>query len=196
MELDDLKNTWDDINNQARKQENLNPKMINQMTQIKFKARLNKVAYPEIVGTILAFILAANIGLNLDKLNTPFLQSLGIMCILILVIQPAISLGILWQLNMIGDVNKSYAETLKKFAIQKLRFFKFQKISLVSSYILLGFLMILIPKFLGKDVNDNKYIWSFTIFFGYIFLYVFSRWVLKSYGKALQQAEELLKELE
>lgn len=196
MELDELKNTWEDINNQAVKQQNLSSKMIDQMTQTKYKARLSKIANSEIIGTIFSFIAAINIGLNFNKLNTPFLQGLGIICSLILLIQPIISLIILWQFNMIGDVGKPYTETLKKFAIQKLRFSKFQKLSLVSSSVLWGFLIILIPKFLGKDINDNKYFWAFAIFFGYVFLYFFSKWVLKSYSKALQQAEELLKELE
>ena len=196
MELDDLKNTWEDINNQTGKNEKLNTQMINQMIQTKYKARLSKIANSEIIGTIFSFIAAINIALNFNKLNTTFFQVLGVICLLLLVIQPIISLVILWQFNMIGDISKPYGETLKKFAIQKLRFFRFQQSSVVSSYILLGFLIILTPKLLGKDINDNKYLWAVTITFGYIFLGFFAKWVLKSYTKSLQKAEELLKELE
>ncbi len=197
MELDDLKNTWEEATSQAEKKENLNLEMIDQMTQTKYRSTLKKIAYPEIIGTIICFISVVLMGLNFGKLNTPFLQGLGIITSLLLLILPVISLVILWQFNQIGDVSKPYAETLKRFAIQKIRFFKFQQTSVVLSYILLGCFVILIPKlFLGKSISDNKFLWAFTIIFGYIFLFIFSRWVLKHYGKALQQAGELLKELD
>jgi len=197
MELDELKKAWEDVNNQVSKQQGILPKMIDQMTQTKYKARLKKIVYPELIGTLVSFTGVAFIYLNFNKLNTPFLQGLGIITSLFLLILPVISLVLLWQFNMMGDISRPYSETLKKFALQKLRFFKFQQISLVSSYVLLVFFIILSLKFFGgKDINDNKYFWAFAISFGYIFLYFFSKWVLKSYGKTLRQAEELLRELE
>ena len=42
MELDDLKNTWDDVITHVEKQQNLTPKMIDQMTQTKYHASLKK----------------------------------------------------------------------------------------------------------------------------------------------------------
>ncbi len=197
MELDDLKKTWNGANNQEPNQTLITLKMINQVTQTTYKARLKKIAYPEVIGTIISLIGAAYIVLNLYRLNSMFLQSLAIIAVLILLALPVMSLTILRRLTAAGDVNKPVAETLKRFAIQKLRFFKFQKLSLLLSYILLVLFVILIPNFFGtKSMHEYTYFWIFSICIGYIFLSFFSKWVLKSYTKSISQAEELLVELD
>ncbi|MEP6927748.1 MAG: hypothetical protein ABI834_08930 [Ginsengibacter sp.] len=197
MELDDLKNTWEDVNNQVKTQQNLTTKMINQMTQTKYYSSLKKIAYPEIIGAIICFIGAAFIATNFSKLDTTFLKCAGIISILLLLTLPVISLISLRQFNMPGDVNKPHAETLKKFAIQKIRFHKFQRINITLSYILLVTIIILFSKLFGRNsISDSKYFWTFSFSLGYIFLLFFSKWVSKNYNNALRQAEELLKELE
>jgi uncharacterized membrane protein len=196
MELDDLKNTWEDITNQVKKQENLNSEMIDQMTKNKYYSSLKKVAYPEITGVIICLVGAAFIVLNFSKLDTTFLQGVGIISILLLLTLSAFSLISLRQFNMTGDVNKPYAETLKDFAVQKIRFHKFQRINVTLSYLLLVTIVILLSKFFsGKDITGSKYFWTFSFSFGYIFLLFYSKWVLKYYNKTLRQAEDLLKEL-
>jgi hypothetical protein len=197
MELDELKNIWEDANKPTTQQPILNPKMIEQMTQIKYKSRLRKVIYPELTGTIVSVAAVVYIALNFSKLTTPFFQGIGIVTILFLIVLPIISLTLLFQLNTIGDLSQPYAETLKKFATQKLRFIRFQQASVQAGYVLMVLTILLTPKFTGgSSLNENKYFWAVSIVFGYIFLYVFSRWVLGKYGKALHQAEELLKDLE
>jgi hypothetical protein len=197
MELDDLKNTWDDLQNKADKQQEITLKMIDKMTQTKYNNRMKSIAYPEIIGTIVCFIGAVYMVVNFNKLNTIFLQSLGVTVLLLLLILPTISLTLLWQFNKTGDVGQPYAETLKKFAAQKIRFYKFQKISALLSYILMVAFIILMPRFFGgRSLNDNKYFWTLAIPLGYIFLYFFSKWALKSYKKTLDQSEELLRELQ
>jgi uncharacterized membrane protein YqhA len=97
---------------------------------------------------------------------------------------------------MTADLNKTYAETLKDFAIQKLRFHKFQKINVTLSYLLLITTIILMSKFLnGKDITANKYFWIFSFTIGYLFLLFYSKWVSKYYNNTLRQSEDLLKEL-
>lgn len=197
MELDGLKRAWDDANDQADKQQSITPEMIEEVTQVKYRSKLKKVAYPEIIGTIICFASVVFIVLNFQKLDTAFLQFIGLSTSLLLLVLPITSLTILSQLNRLGDVGKPYAETLRRFAIHKRRFFKFQRSSLILGHILMIFTIFLSLKFFGnKDINDNKYFWVFAIPLGYIFLTFFSKWVLKNYEKALQQAEELLKELE
>lgn len=139
MDLDDLKKTWQEANSQVNEHQRIPPGVIDEITQTKYKARLKKIAYPEIIGTLVCFIGVAFIILNFRTLNTAFLQTSGIIASLILLVLPLISFVILWQFNKIGDVSKPYAETLKKFASQKLIFFKFQQVSLVCGYLLLFF---------------------------------------------------------
>ncbi len=197
MELDELKNIWDEAGNLTEMKTLLNHKTIEKMIQQGFRSRLNKVIFHEALGTFFAFVAVIYMIVNFNKLTTPFFQAMGILTILILVVLPIISLVLLWQINSVGDLTRSYAETLKTFATQKLRFIRFQQASLLAAYILLVFVILLMPKFTGgHSLNDNKFFWAGTIAVGYIFLSFFSRWVIKFYSKSLSQAEELLKELE
>jgi len=197
MELDDLKNTWEDMDNQVKKQQNLNPQMIDKMTTSKYYSGLKKIAYPEIIGVIVCLAGASYILLNFGKLDTSFLRGTGIISILVLLTLSVISLISIRQFSMRGNVNKPYAETLKIFATQKIRFHKFQRINIILSYLLLVTTIILLSKFFsGKDITNSKYFWTFSFSFGYIFLLFYSKWVMKYYNKTLRQAEELLQELQ
>jgi hypothetical protein len=195
MELDELKNTWNNASNLVEEQ-NLTPKMIDQMTHKKYHSKIKKIAYPEIVGVIICLISAFFIGANFNKLDTAFLQGAGILSILLLVTLSIISLLSLRQLNIKEDVNKSYAATLKIFATQKLQFYKLQKMNVVLSYVLLVSIIILLSKFVnGRDISETKYFWIYSFSFGYLFLLFYSKWVAKYYKKTVHQSEELLQDL-
>ena len=195
MELDDLKNTWEAVNGQVEKQPHLTPKVIDRMTQATYYASLKKIAYPEMGGVIICFAGAVYVGLHFSKLDTTFLQCVGIVATLTLLILCVISLVSLRQFDL-GDVNKPYAETLKSFAVQKMQFHKLQRINITLSYLLLVTTIILLSKFFGgKDLTNSKYFWIFSFTFGYIFLLFYSKWVIKSYSHTLRKTEGLLKEL-
>ena len=196
MELDDLKNTWDNQNDKAKKQI-LTSKIIDRMTQTKYNSKINKIAYPEILGSIICLIAIIFIGFNFHKLDTTYLQGIGIISIFILLTLSVVSFLSLRQLKMTNDFDKPYAETLKIFATQKLEFYKLQKINLTLSYLLLVTVIILLSKFFsGRDITDSKYFWTFSFTFGYIFLLFFSKFVLKFYKNTLRKTEELLQELQ
>jgi hypothetical protein len=135
--------------------------------------------------------------LNFYKLDTSFLQGVGIVAMLLLLILSIISLFSLQQLSFEGDISKPYAETVKKYATQKLQFLKWQKINITLSYLLLVTVVILVAKlFNGVDLTGSKYFWTFSFTVGYIFLLFYSKWVLKFYHNTLRQAGELLQELQ
>jgi hypothetical protein len=124
------------------------------------------------------------------------LQSAGVLSILLLLLLPTISSLSTWKLSKPSNLNKPYAETLKAFANQKIRFIKLQKLNVTLSYLLLVSIIVLLSKlFSGKDLFDSKYFWLFSFTIGYIFLLFYSKWVDNYYRKKLQQAEELLAEL-
>lgn len=196
MQLDDLKNTWNSQSSNAN-QQNLTSTIIDQMTQQKYTSKIKKIAYPEIIGSVICLSAAVFIGFNFYKLDTTFLQSVGILSISLLLMLPILSFLSLKQLTMTANINKPYAEALKTFATQKLRFYKLQKINITVSYLLLLTVIILLPKlFMGKDITDSKYFWTFSFCLGYIFLLFFSTYVSKFYKSTLRQAEELLQELQ
>ncbi len=193
MELDDLKNSWEE----ATKQINIPVKMIDRATHAQYKSNLKKIVYPEIIGSIICFLGAVYIGCRFNELGNGFVKGIGILAIGVLVVLPILSFISLLQFNSIGDVNKPYAETLKDFAIQKIRFHTFMKINSTLCYLLLVSLIIVCSKFFGeKDIYENTYFWILSFSGGYIFLLFYSKWVAKYYKNTLQQTEDLLKELE
>lgn len=198
MELDDLKKDWESVSTQTAKQNNLTPEIIDQMIHKKYHATINKIRYPEWGGAIICWLAAAFIGFYFYKLDTVFFRATGIAAILIFLLLPVISLISIPRLNLITNLNKPYAEILRQFAVQKLRFQKFQRANVLCSYLVLVISIILLPKlFYGKDItHSNTYFWIFAFSLGYIFLVFFSRWVMKFYNKSLNEAEELFKELE
>lgn len=196
MELDDLKNTWDNQSDKTQ-QQNLTFKIIDQMTQTKYNSKINRIAYPEIIGSVICLIATIFIGLNFYKLDTTFLQGVGVISILVLLTLSVVSFLSLRQLKMTNDFNKPYAETLKILATQKLEFYKLQKINMTLSYLLLVTVIILLSKFFsGRDITDSKYFWTFSFSFGYIFLLFFSKFVIRFYKNTLKKSEELLQELQ
>ncbi len=193
MELDDLKKDWESVTTQH----NLTTKAIDQMIQKKYASKIKKIKYPELVGGIICLLGFIFIGFNFNKLDTIFLQAIGVLTMLLLLIQPSISFLSLKGFNTSDDLSKPYVEIIKQFAVQKLRFQKYQQANAFLCYLLLVTVIILLPKlFYGKDITYNKSFWIFAFSFGYIFLLFFSKWVKKFYSNSLNQAEQLLKEVE
>jgi hypothetical protein len=137
------------------------------------------------------------IGLNFGKLDTTFLKGVGILSILLLMTLSIVSVISIQQFNIVGDLNKTYAETLKQFMLKKMRFRKLQQINIVLCHLLLIAVIILLSKFFsGKDITDSKYFWTFSFSLSYVFLLLYSKWVSKNYNNTLMQTEALLKETE
>ena len=196
MELDDFKNIWDNQSNETQ-QKNLTIKAIDQMTQSKYNSKINRIAYPEIIGSIVCLSAIIFIGINFYKLDNIFLQGVGIASILLLLTLSVVSFLSIRQLKKANDFSKPYAETLKIFTTQKLEFYKLQKINLTLSYLLLVTVIILLSKFFNnRDITDSKYFWVFSFSFGYIFLLFFSKFVTRFYKNTLRKSEELLQELQ
>jgi hypothetical protein len=196
MELDDFKHTWKETKSPGHDQQTLNPETLEKMTGQNYRSKMKKIMMPEIAGSIVCLSAAAFIGLHFTKLDTNLLQAAGILSILLLLLLPIISMLSTWKLGQVGNVNRSYAETLKAFATQKIRFVKLQKLNVTLSYLLLVSIIVLMSKLLGgNDLSDNKYFWIFSFTIGYVFLLFYSKWVEKYYRKTLHQAEELLSEL-
>ena len=195
MDLNDLKNTWNKQNNP--RQQIITSDLIDKMTQKKYQSKIKKLAYPEAAGALICLAAAVYIGVHFYKLDTLFLQGVGVLSILLLVIIVTISFLSLKQMILTEDVNQPHGKLLKNFALQKLRFYKLQKINFTLGYLLLVTIIILLSKFFGNnDLTDSKSFWTFSFTLGYIFLLFFSRFVAKYYKKTLQQSEELLQALE
>lgn len=196
MELDELKSDWENRNNRSTNQNSLTAKMIDQMIQTKYDTKLKKIRYPEIGGGLVCAIAIIFIAINFNQLDTAVTRSMGIIAILLLLLLPILSFLSLSKLNFESVVSKSHVEVLQQFAMDRLRFQRYQKMNVTLCYLLMVAVIILLPKFFyGKDVVINKVFWTFAFSFGYIFLLVFSRLISRYYGRSLDQAEELISEI-
>lgn len=195
MELDNLKNTWNEPIAQVHKPLNLNPEMLEKMNNKSYRSIMKKITLPEFMGSLVCLAAATFIAFNINNLDTSLLQGAGLLAIFLLVLLPIISILSTRQLSNTGNFNKPYAEALKAFASQKIRFIKLQNLNVSLSYLLLVTMIVLISKLLnGQDLSENKHFWIFAFTIGYIFLLFYSKWVEKHYRKTLEQAEELLAE--
>ena len=183
MELDDLKNTWNEMDNQVKGKQNLTLKTFDKMSKRKFHSKLYKIILPEILGSLICISSAFFIGFNFDKLNGVFYQIIGVLGISIFVIVTTISLLSLQNLNKVGDVGKPYVETLKDFATQKIKFHKLQKLNLRFSYLQLVIVVLLLPKFFKKRDTIQ-----------HIFLYIFIFLLLYLFAILLQMGNEKLQQ--
>ena len=195
MELEDLKHTWQESKGQAQISPNTNFETMKNRKHM-YRSTLKKITLPEIAGSVVCLGSAVFIGLSFDKLDTPVLLGAGVLSTLLLVALPLISLLSTRQLTKVGDFEGPYADTLKAFANEKIKFIRLQKINVTLSFLLLITVIVLASGLFGdKDIFSNKYYWILSIPLGYIFLLFYSRWVRGYYQKALQESEELLKEL-
>ena len=158
MELDDLKNTWDELGNQVKGKQNFTIKIFDKMSNRKFHSKLYKIILPEILGSLICISSAFFIGFNFDKLDGATYQIIGVIGILVFVMVTAISLLSLQNLNKVGDVGKPYVDTLQDFGTQKIKFYKLQKLNLRLSYLQLVIIVLLLPKLFEKSaITDSKY---------------------------------------
>jgi len=196
MDLDDLKKVWDEANPPHVKGQLIKTHLIDKVTKTRYQSGLKKIAYPEMIGTVVSFAAIAYLLSNFAKFQTIFLQVTVVLAILFLFIFPLTSLCLIFRLNRLTDTSRPFAATLRLFNTQKIRYYKFQELCATCSYLFLGAVVLLMPPLMGKKLNDAKYLWAGTIIVGYVFLYFFNRRVLKYYKKSLQQSQQILQELE
>lgn len=194
MELDDLKNTWNEMGSQSKP--GLNLTTIDKLTKTKVNSKLNRILLPEILGALVCIVAAVFIVLNFDKLDNTSYQVTGILSIILCLGLPVLSFVGLAQLYKTGNLNGTYADSLKDFASRKIRFCKLQKLNITLSYLLLVTVAILLTRLFGRSpVTDSKYFFLYAFTLGYSFVLLFSKFVFKSYNRTIQQTEALLQDL-
>ena len=197
MELDELKSSWETLSRKMEKQQLLNSKFIEQMTNQNYKSRLDNIARPEFIGSIICFIFAIVLIWNFDTLNTLILQICGGFSVLFLIVLPVLSLQSIRGLQTINMSLLTYKNTLKEFAVKKIRFQKIQKLNVFLSFIFMVALAPVSVKLIaGKDISQNITLWLTMLPGSVIVLFFVSRWVLRHYNNTLKKAEELLMEIE
>lgn len=197
MELEELKSAWETLSIKMDKQQKLNSKLIEQMTNHNYKHRLNTISRPEFTSGIICFIMAVVLIWNFGTFNTLLLQIFGVLSVLFLIVLPVLSFKSIQGLQTINMSLPTYKNTLREFAKQKIRFQKLQKLNVFLSFIfMIVFAPVSVKLLAGKNISQNITLWLTVLPASVIVLFFVSRWVLRHYNNALQKAEELLTEIE
>jgi phosphatidylserine synthase len=197
MELDELKSAWETLSMKMEKQQQLNSKLIEQMINQNYKHRLNNIARPEFIASIICFIMAIALIWNFDTFNTLLLQIFAGFSVLFLIMLPVLSFQSIRGLQTINMSLPTYKDTLKEFAIQKIRFQKFQKLNVFLSFIfIIAFAPVSVKLLASKDISQDTTLWLTTLPASFIVLFFASRWVLRHYNNSLKKAEQLLTEID
>jgi len=197
MELEELKNEWQEMSKEIENQKILTDKLIIDMTQEKFNKRLSSISIPESVGAIICAFMALYIIFNFYKLDIWYLEVCGALSIAYLILLPFYVLKSIKGMKKINIAVNSLKQTILDFSKRKNQFWFAQRIGFYLNFL---FIIAILPVF-GKLFKDKDLFLSAKLWYWYIpamfvFLIVFSIWGLKHYKKATTDAENLLKDLE
>ncbi len=196
MELEEMKAAWQALSEKVEKQEKPTHKMIEKMTEQKFRSGTNSIFYSEILGSIICFAAALFLIVNFHSIDQQVMQVFGAVCIGLLIALPVISLITLRQLRKVNVSLLSYAEAIQTFTLKKIRFQNFQKLNIALALFLMVLFLPVLMDILGKDISQTPYFWSMVFPLGVGFFIGFAIWVMKHYNNALRRAEEVLSELD
>ena len=199
MQLEEMKNLWDEMSLKIDSQQQLTNKLIMEMTQQKFRNSFSTLSLYETSGAVICFIAATFILLNLDKMDTWYLMLCGIFSLIILIILPVLSLRAINGLKKLNLSKNSYKETLIEFSKRKKNMMLIQQFSVGISIILMWMVAPVFSKIVnGKDFFMQEHSTGLLLFYaattiGVIF---FARWGYGCYKRITASAEKDLKELE
>lgn len=197
MELEELRSEWQEMSKEIEKQKILTDKLIIDMTQKEYKNKLKLISIPESIGTVICFAAALYIFINFSNLDNWYLQLSGVFTVLFCLVLPILSMRSVFGMQKINMSTSNYKQSLERFAKNKKQFVLIQKASFYLSFILVIVSLPVAAKLMnGKDLFLESKVWLWYIPFGFLFLYLFSKWVFKQYKKTTQSAEKLLKDLE
>lgn len=199
MQLDELKLMWEDMNKTMEDQKILTDKLIQDVTKERFKNRFQKIETYETIGAIICFATVFLIIINFKKLDTWYLDALGILTLILLITLPIITLKKIRDLKEIDLESQSYKDVLVKFQKSKKEFFIIQKINVFLSAILAISILPVFSK-IFKDVNvfETLLMQSVMIYIPMllVLLYFLVKWAFKGYKNLTMSAENILTELD
>ena len=197
MELDELRNEWQEMSIELEKQKILTDQLIIDMTQEKYNSKLKAISIPETIGTLVCFAAAIYIFINFDKLDTWYMQLSGLFTALFCIVLPILSLRSIFGMKKLNISTSNYKQSLERFAKNKKQFVWIQKVSFYLSFVLVIVSLPVVAKLMnGKDLFLESKVWLWYVPFGFAFLYFFSKWVFRHYKRTTDSAEDLLKELD
>ncbi|XLS30084.1 hypothetical protein ACJD0Z_04485 [Flavobacteriaceae bacterium M23B6Z8] len=198
MDLDEMKEVWTEMSQELQKQKKITTQMVEKMTKIEYRNRMNKIVIPEIIGGIVCGASALYIIFNINKMDSWYLIVSAVVTLLILIVLPLLSFRSLRNIYNISPAVHNYKETLIKYNRGKKQLKFVQQLSVYLSFILMfAMIPVCLKLFSNKDLsqfNYEKLLWTMPI--AIIFIILFTRWVLKCYRNVIKGTDALLAELD
>jgi hypothetical protein len=196
MELEQMKIRWKEMSLQLEKQKKLTDTLVVKMMRKDYESKINKILIPELAGDLVCVAGLLYLLLNLERLDTWYLLACGIISAMILVALPLLSLDSIRGLKSVNIAENNCKQTLEQYSRRKIRFVFVQKMSFYLGAILLVTFLPAMGRLMGKkDPFVATRLWMLYALLFPFFLF-FSRWVFRSYMKAIRAAESIIKDLE
>jgi uncharacterized membrane protein YhaH (DUF805 family) len=196
MEFEEMQSVWQEMSAEIEKQKKITDSIIINMTKSNYRNKINNIRVPEMAGAFVCFAAILFIVLNFQKLDNWYLISCGVICCLILILLPVLSLGAIRNLQSVNIAGNNYKQSLEDYARGKMQFVFVRKLNFYLGAILLLVTFPVMGKLIGgKDLFVTTHIWMYYVI-AYPFFYAFSKWVFKKYTKSTNDAGNMLKELE
>lgn len=197
MELEEMKNLWQEMSSEIQKQKTLTDKMILEMTQQKYRSKLQHIRVPEIIATFVCFGAAGLIIWNFSAFDTWYLMAFAFASVSLLLLMPVLSLRAINRMQRLNVAEKSYRETLQEFAKRKAHFLGVQRLSFYLGFLLLVAILPVFSKMMGgKDIMQSGGLGLWAVILGLVCFLFFARWVYRAYKGVANQAATILEELE
>lgn len=197
MDLDEMKDKWEHMSEELEQQKLLTDKLIMELTTEKYKRKIKGIYSAETFGAIVCGLAILFILINLNSLDTWYLQVLAFIAILFFVIMPYGSFKAMKGLYEAGNASTPIKENLEKFARAKKHFVLLQKVSFYLSFFMFFITLIVVAKIInGIDlIQKQPDVLLFAVPVGLLFMGLFSFVVFSKYNKSMDEAEQLLKDL-
>lgn len=199
MEIEEMKALWSEMSDQLEQQKKLTNEIIMSMTQERYANKFKTITRYENFGGFICLAIFLFILYHINKLDTWYLMTCGLITLLFISVLPILTLSMLGRIRKFNILNKNYKEVLIGFQKAKNNLLTIQKLSVYASFIVMFCASAVFAKIFGDkdffliDRGPKEYaVFAFTI----VFVFFFSRWGLRSYTKITNSAENVLKELE
>jgi len=193
-----MQTLWDEMSAKVDKQKILTDKMIIDMTQERYRNKISKISKYESLGSVVCFVAAIGILVNLSQLDTLYLLASGIFTAGYLILVPVLVLRSIFRLKSVNILKNNLKQTITDFTKRRKHFLFMQRLGIYLNFLLMFVSLPVIVKLMdGKDLFESQTdVWYWYIPIMAVFLILFSRWGYGHYNRMSESAGNLLKELE
>lgn len=204
MELEEMKNTWQQLSGELEKQKKLTNEIILKMAHEKSKNSLGKMVLFETIGG-LGMCVALLVGLLLNMLNGSFQTTPLAVCALLsgalFILSGYISWDFIAKMKKINLLENSIEESQRNFIALKKASAFYKKVGVWSSLpTMLFFIPVVLKVFIGKDIfadfaaarEELLAVIGFSILISVPMVYLLLKFYnknIKATGEAIEQAE-------